>query len=117
MLALFERNQNLAVGRTERHAIGERQIVAAVGQPDVVENVGQLLARDDAPNGFLHSGESLLGFFNARAAGAADVQADLPGVHLREEIRADQRIKQARRSRRTSDETDQHQLAMRQSRR
>src|SRR5207247_10183309 len=67
-------------------------VLAAVWEPDIVENVRQLVFRDDLADRFFHLREINLGLLNACAGGGAHVQADLARVYLREEVGADERI-------------------------
>ena len=86
VLLLIQRNQYLAVARAQRGAVAERQIDPAVGDPDVIQYVVQLVGRHDPANGFFHFGERQLGLLDARALRRAHVHAQLAGVYIGKEI-------------------------------
>ena len=92
MVLLVQRYQDLAVKLPDRSRIAVREVLAAVGESDVVENVRQLVFRDDLADRVFHLREINLGLLDACAGGRAHVQADLARVYLREEIGADERI-------------------------
>ncbi len=92
MFALPQRHQDFAIGGSQRHAVGECEVEAIVGEPDIVENVGEIFARDHAANRFFHLRELLLGFLDTRTAGAAHVKTDLAGINLRKKVRPDEGV-------------------------
>ena len=92
---LFQRDQNLAVHRTDGRGVAERDVDAAVGQADIVEHDLDLIVADDLADRRLDLGEIALGLLEPAARGRADVQAHLPGVDLRKEVHAEPRKQQA----------------------
>ena len=85
-----ERNEDFPVHRADGGGIAQGDIDAAVGEADVVEKHVDLVVADDLSNGGFNAGKIGLRGFNARAGRTANVQAHLAGIHLREEIFAQQ---------------------------
>jgi hypothetical protein len=83
-----ERNQDLPIHRTDGGRIAQRDIQAAIGQPDIIQDRVDLAVADDAPDFRLDAGEVGLGLLDAAADGGADVQPHLPGVDPRKEVLA-----------------------------
>ena len=84
----LQRDQDLAIHRSDRCRVAQRDVDAAIGQADVVEDHVDLVVADDIADGVLDLREILLGLLDPCAGRGADVQAHLPGVDLREEIHA-----------------------------
>src|SRR5512135_1618365 len=82
----LERDQNLAVGGSDRRRIAEREIYAAQRQTDIVQQKTRLRRRHDPPDARLHGVEDLIGLFQPRSGGGSDMETKLPGVHEREKI-------------------------------
>ncbi len=87
----IERDLDLTVSRADGCTVAEGEVHAADRQADVVDYQVQFLARHDRTDVFLYLPENPLGLLDARAGRRPDVQAELPGVHLREEVAADER--------------------------
>jgi hypothetical protein len=107
----FERDQNLAIGRTDRGRITECQVDAAQRQADIVQYQCGFFARNDAPDGGLDGVENLVRLFEPRAGGGAHMQTKLAGVDERKKVPAGQRHHQDRAAQHDR-EFAQHQPAM-----
>jgi hypothetical protein len=89
-VAFLQFEQDLAVIDTDRRALGERQIVGALRQPDVVEDESEVLVGDLLTDIVLDRMKNLLGALDAGTRWSTDMQLDEPGIDLREKIRADE---------------------------
>src|SRR5437867_3039311 len=69
MVLPVQRYQDLAVELSDRSCIAVCGVLAAVGETDIVENVRQLVFRDDLADRFFHLREIKLGLLNACAGG------------------------------------------------
>jgi hypothetical protein len=87
----LERDEHLPVRGRNQRALAERQVDAAVGHADVVDQRDDLVGRDDAADRLLDLQEIPFGLLDARAGRAAHVQLDEPGVDRGEKIPPDQR--------------------------
>ena len=74
----------------------KRDIDAAVGQADVVEDDLDLILTDDLAYRGLDFGEIALGLLKAAGRRRANVEAHLAGVHLREKVSPKLREQQQR---------------------
>ena len=88
---LLQRNQDVAIGGADRRGVAKRQVGAAEGNPDVVDDRVDFALRNGLPDFVLDRGEVNLGLFQAGSRGRARVQAHLSRIHRGEEIAADQR--------------------------
>src|SRR5437879_410362 len=93
VVAIFERDQDIAVTGSDHGAVPESEIEAAIGNADVVDNRVDLTGGNNLADFALNVGENDLGLFDARASGGLSVQAHLTGIHRREEVAANQRGK------------------------
>src|ERR1035438_5049194 len=115
VLARAQRNQNLAIELSDGGAVAHGDIEAGVGQPDIVQHVGQLGLRNQGADARLHFREVVLGFLDAGAGRGAHVQPDLAGIHLREKVLAQERS-QSQTDDANQQEAHGHQFAVRQRR-
>ena len=87
----LERHEDLAVQRPDGAGVAVREVDAAVGYAQVVEDRLELGGRDELADLGLHAVGDEGGLLDARAGGSAHVQADLAGVHAGEEVPAHER--------------------------
>src|ERR1035437_2559446 len=85
-VAFVQRHQYLAIECADGSRIAVRQINAAVGHTEVVQNGLQLVSWNDLANGNFHSVGQPRRLLNAGAGGGAHVQAYLAGVDAGEEV-------------------------------
>ena len=107
----LERNQDIAVIRTDVGAVAVRQADAAEGDADVIQDGIDLRGRNHAPDFGLDIGEAHLALLYPRAHRQAGVQAHLSGIDRGKEIAADERD-QRHRADHEDTETGQHQGAV-----
>jgi hypothetical protein len=89
-----QRKQYLAIERAYRPGVAVRQVDAAIGNAEVVQNGLELVGRHDPADRDLDRVGYARGFLDARSGGCTNVQADLTGVDRREEIATQHRIRQ-----------------------
>ena len=77
----IQRDQNLAIRRANRRAVAESEINSAHGQPDVVQDVLDLVWRNHFTYRTAHFVKTFLGCFESRPRGRTHVQAKLTGVN------------------------------------
>src|SRR5207302_5924459 len=92
----LELNQNFRVRRADGAGVAVREIDAAVGQTDVVQNGDEFVLGNRFTNGLIDLIDQASGFFNAQAGACAHVKADLAGVDAREEIATENQSDRAR---------------------
>ena len=95
-MAGLERDEHFAVERADGGGVGEGEVDAADGQADVVEHEVEFVGRDDLADDVLDLGKAAFGFLDAGAARRADVEAELAGIDLREEVAAEEGNEDAR---------------------
>ena len=88
---LLHAHQNFAVTRPDGRVIAQQQVDGDDGQADVVEHEVQLVGRNHLANHVFHLPEARFRFLYPRAGGHSQVQAQLAGIHGREEVLADER--------------------------
>src|SRR4029077_18495666 len=86
----FERDENLAIGRTNRGVITKGEI-DALRYADVVQYQCQIRWRNDLSDGFFHIRENLLALFHPRAGRRVDVQTKLARINSWEKIASNDR--------------------------
>src|SRR4029077_17105754 len=86
----LERDENLAVGLTDRGVITKGEI-DALRYADVVQYQCQIRWRNDVANGFFHIRENLLALFQPRSGRCVDVQTKLARINSWEKIASDDR--------------------------
>jgi hypothetical protein len=84
-----ERHEDFPIGRPNGGAVAVGEVHTPHRQPDVVEHQRDLLGRDDPSNAGFHRAEDLVRLLDAGAGWCADMETELPGIHLREEVLAD----------------------------
>ncbi len=94
-VAVLQRHQDLGVEGADGAGVAVRQVDAAVGHAEVVEDGFELVGRHQLADRGFHLVGQARGFLDAGAGGRAHVQPDLAGVHGREEVAAQRRIEQA----------------------
>ena len=93
---LLQRNQDFAVHRADGRRIAQRDVDAAIGQADIVEDDVDLVVADDLADRRFDPGEIVLRLLDPRSRRGAHVQPHLAGIDLREEIHPELREQQAR---------------------
>ena len=96
LVVLGERDQHVGVLRADRRRVAVRQIQAAVGQPDVVDDALDLRLRDDVADGRVDGVAQRRRLLDPRAGRRPQVQLELAAVDRREEILADPREQRER---------------------
>src|SRR5580704_1950618 len=86
-----ERNQNVAVARSDGSIVAESQVETAVGQSDIVQNGIQFLAWYNASDLPLDVGKDHFGFLDPGSSRRARMQADLTGIDGGKEIASNQK--------------------------
>ena len=86
---LREVDEDVGIARAHRRRGAVREVDAAVGQTEVVDDGGDLARLDDLADRLFHLIAQNGGFLDARAGGRAQMQLDLPAVDGREEILAE----------------------------
>jgi len=74
----LEGDQNVSIAIAEHRIIPKGQVDTAVRHTDVVEDHVQFFRRYHLANFVVHSGEILLGMFDASAGRCENMKADLP---------------------------------------
>ena len=96
-VSLVQRDLDVGVRRPERTRHVVRHVGTGQWQADVVDDGGNLAGRNDLANLALDQVAQARRLLDARAGFGAHVQLELPGIHGREEIAADERQQSARR--------------------
>ena len=97
-VAVLQRHQDHAVIDADGRAVGEREIVGARRQADIVDDQIALALRNDFADLVLDRLEDVFGGLDPGAGRRADVKLDLPAVDGRKEVAADERKHHARRA-------------------
>ena len=103
-MLLLQRDQNFAVHRTDGGRVAQRDIDAAIGQADVVEDDVDLILADDLADRAFDFGEIALGLLKPGGGRRTNMQAHLAGIHLREKISPEPREQQQRASHQQNEE-------------
>ena len=90
-MILLQADEGVAVFRPDRSGILVGHIDAAVRQPDVVDDVVELLRRDGPADDLLDEIELTRRLLDARAGLGAHMHQDLPGIHGGEKVLAQER--------------------------
>jgi hypothetical protein len=98
MMFRLERAENLCIGVADRSTVAVREIDAAGGQADVIQNPAQLGGRDFVAYGPFYLIDQTCGLFDASAGLGANMQPKLTGVYRGKEIVAQGRQQQNTRS-------------------
>ncbi|MCY1168956.1 hypothetical protein D9M73_89690 [compost metagenome] len=101
---VLQRHQYLAIHRAYGACIAVRKVDAAVGQANIVQYGFKLVRRHQFADHGLHRIGDARGFLNAGAGRRAHVQADLSGIHAREEIAPQHRVQEARQQAKTQEQ-------------
>ncbi len=104
---LLERHQDLAIGRSDRDTVAERQ-VDGIRHPDVVDDHVDLVGGDDLADVVLDLLEVDLRLLDPRPRWSPDVEPKLPGIDGWEEVPADERVQRQRGEREGEEHRDHH---------
>jgi len=101
----FSCTRDLGVGSAERSRVAVNEVDAAVVDPDVVENSLQFLGRNSLPDDAIDFIGQPCGFLDAQTGAGSEMQANLTGIHLGEEIPAEKNPRGRPRASRTVEKT------------
>ncbi len=106
-MAVLQREQQFSIEGADGAGVAVREVDAAVGNAQVVEDGLELVGRHQLADGDFHPVGQARGFLDAGAGGGAHMQADLPRIHGREEVAAQHRVQQARQQTEAEEEADE----------
>ena len=95
---ILERDENLAVHWADRRRIAQRNVDAAIGKTDIVQDDVDLVIADDLADFGFDAGKIHLRLLNSGSRRRPNMQTHLTRIDLRKEIPAQKR-KQGRRNR------------------
>ena len=90
-MVFLQANQRIAVFRSDRAGILIGHVDAGNWQADIVDNIVELIGRNDVADGLLDQIEQTSGFFDPGARLGADVHQDLSRIDRREKVLAQKR--------------------------
>src|SRR5471032_2419383 len=106
-MIFVQRDLDVAVLRADRPGVVIGEIDTADRQADVVNHGGEFSGRNDLTDRSFHVRENLCGLLDPHADRRAHVQQDLPGIHVREKVAAEQRHQRERDQDETEEATDE----------
>src|SRR5260370_7921387 len=86
---LLELDKNFRVGAPDGAGVAVGEVDAAVRQADIVEDRGEFVLRDGFTDDAVYLVGEARGLLDAQSGASAHVQANLPGIHVRKEIAAE----------------------------
>ena len=90
-VALLEADQGVAVLGSDRAGVLVGHVNAGKRQPDIVDDVVELIGRDGLADSLFDQVEQARGFLDTRAGLGAHVHQDLSGIDRRKEVLAEER--------------------------
>src|SRR6266849_6483645 len=87
----FQRHQNLSVGCADRPPIAVREVDSAVRQANVVQHGINFRLGHLPPDLLLHQINQSSRFFDSQTCSPTNMKTELPGIHVREKIAAQQK--------------------------